>query len=81
MSVTINVPSTQRLPDNKQWTNRFEIRSQSSNRIYTVAQNKKRGHFGCSCPGWIYHRKCKHLSALGLPNHEIPVSGRITFAG
>jgi hypothetical protein len=73
MSVTLNVPTTSRLPDNGQWTNRFEIRSQSSNRIYVVAQNKAKRHFGCSCKGWIFHRKCKHLETLGLPAYERPV--------
>ena len=71
--VTLNVPSSSRLPDNGQWTNRFKIHSASSNRVYTIAQNKTHRHFGCSCPAWIYHRKCKHLTALGLPNHSVPV--------
>lgn len=78
MAVTLNVPSTSRLPDNGQWTNRFQIRSESSNRIYIVAQNKSKRHFGCSCKGWIFHRKCKHLAALGLPAYEAPVE--VTFA-
>jgi hypothetical protein len=52
------------LPDNAQWKNRFEIKSESSNRLYTVAQNKANGTWGCSCPGWKRHRKCKHLSTL-----------------
>jgi len=76
--VTLNVPSTNRLPDNGQWTNRFEIRSESSNRVYIVAQNKSKKHFGCSCKGWIYHRKCKHLTALNLPHYSEPV--QVTMA-
>jgi hypothetical protein len=52
------------LPDNEQWKNRFEIKSESSNRLYTVAQNKKTGVWGCSCFGWIRYRKCKHLTSL-----------------
>jgi len=28
------------LPDNDQWENRFEIRSETSNRIYIIAQHK-----------------------------------------
>lgn len=65
------------LPDNNQWTNRFEIRSSSSNRVYTVAQNKKTNKWACSCPGWIRFKKCKHLTSMGfLPtdihgNHSI----------
>ena len=71
--VTLNVPTSSRLPDNDQWTNRFKIKSQSSNRVYVVAQNKGKRHFGCSCPGWIHHRNCKHLKALQLPGNCIPV--------
>lgn len=60
------------LPDNTQYTNRFEIRSESSNRVYTVAQHKTGRWWSCSCPGWIRHRKCKHLSAMGLPIGQRP---------
>jgi hypothetical protein len=59
-----------RLEDNAQWTNRFEIKSASSDRLYVVAQNKTTGEWGCSCPGWRVMRngvrKCKHLTSLGL---------------
>ena len=65
-------PGTNKLPDNDQWTNRFEIRSESSDRVYIVAQHKGKGHWGCSCPGWRTRRKCKHLTALGLPALEEP---------
>lgn len=60
------------LPDNAQWTKRFEIRSQTSDRVYVVAQNKQKRHFGCSCPGWRRYRKCKHLEVLRLPCYERP---------
>jgi uncharacterized Zn finger protein len=60
------------LPDNGQWRYRFELRSESSNRIYIVAQKKSDESWGCSCPGWKRHRKCKHLTAVGLPSHEAP---------
>lgn len=65
------------LPDNDQWTNRFQVRSETSNRLYTIAQNKKKKHWGCSCPGYRAHRQCKHLSAIGVPNHEKPFE--VTF--
>lgn len=52
------------LPDNKQWVNRFEILSETSNRIYVVAQRRTTGEWGCSCPGWRAHRHCKHLRAI-----------------
>lgn len=60
------------LPSNDQWQNRFEIHSESSNRVYIVAQNINKKHWACSCPGWKRHRKCKHLEALNLPVKEVP---------
>ena len=60
------------LPDNDQWQYRFEIRSQTSDRVYIVAQNKKKKHWSCGCPGWKRHRTCKHLQNIGLPTHEKP---------
>lgn len=65
------------LPDNSQFTNRFEIRSESSNRIYVVAQHKTSRWWACSCPGWVRFRKCKHLSALGLPAGQRPMEVRM----
>lgn len=52
------------LPDTKQWINRFEINSESSNRIYVVAQRANLSEWGCSCMGWKRYRKCKHLSSI-----------------
>lgn len=65
-------PGTEMLPDNKQWMNRFEIKSETSDRLYIIAQHKDKGHWGCSCPAWRTRRKCKHLKALGLPELETP---------
>lgn len=65
-------PTSERLPDNDQWTNRFEIRSSSSDRVYVVSQNKSKRHWACSCPSWRTRRSCKHLSALQLPAGERP---------
>jgi len=74
-------PGANRLPDNDQWTNRFEIRSETSDRVYTIAQNRKKGHWGCSCPAWRTRRKCKHLKSLGLPEleqpHQVAIASRI----
>jgi hypothetical protein len=52
------------MPDNAQWTNRFTVRSQSSSSLYTVAQRRTDGTWGCSCPGWRHHRRCKHLTDI-----------------
>lgn len=55
--------------DNKTHTNRIEIRSESSNRLYIVAQARISGEWQCSCPGWVMkkagkERGCKHLKAV-----------------
>jgi hypothetical protein len=52
------------LEDNSQWTNRFEIKSETSSRLYTIAQRKSDGSWACSCPGWKRWRQCKHLEHL-----------------
>jgi len=73
----IEIDGSVMLPDKEQWQNRFEVRSSSSNRVYIIAQHKIKKHWGCSCPGWKAHRKCKHLTAVGIPNHEQPYEARI----
>ena len=60
------------LPDNDQWQFRFQLQSESSNRLYTIAQHKTKRHWGCSCPGWKRNRSCKHLKALNIPGNEKP---------
>lgn len=78
VSQSVNLPALRKPPgsitlsDNAQWTNRFEIRSESSDRIYIIAQNIKKRHFACSCPGYKRFRHCKHLDNLGLPGYEKP---------
>jgi len=72
VSNQLTIRSEQKLDDNAQWTNRFEIHSATSDRVYTVAQHKAKRHWGCSCPGWRRHRNCKHLDVLRLPNYEKP---------
>jgi hypothetical protein len=67
------------LPDNEQWEQRFQIRSESSNRLYTIARNKKTGKWGCSCPAYLTRRKCKHLvDGCGLTTGQIHGYGSIT---
>ena len=65
-------PGTLKLPDNRDWTNRFEIHSATSDRVYVVAQHKDKRHWGCSCPGWRRFRRCHHLEELGIPPNETP---------
>jgi len=66
------------LPDNDQWECRFEIRSESSNRVYIVSRNKKSKKWGCSCPGYLTKRKCKHLvDGCGLDLSEIHGNNKI----
>ncbi|HET9566319.1 MAG TPA: hypothetical protein VFP27_17895 [Mycobacterium sp.] len=69
---TLHVPPGARLPDNDQWTNRFEIHSASSNRVYVIAQHRTKRHWGCSCPSYRTRRYCHHLSSMQLPAHEQP---------
>lgn len=52
------------LPDTTQWINRFEIESESSNRVYVVAQRSNLAEWGCSCPAWKTRRTCKHLNSI-----------------
>ena len=64
--------SLAQLPDNAQWEMRFEIRSESSNRLYIIARNKKSKKWGCSCPGYKRFRHCKHLNdGCGLDATQI----------
>ncbi|WP_353151535.1 hypothetical protein [Chryseobacterium sp.] len=72
MTPTIRINQEVRLPDTDQWQFRFNIQSESSNRLYTIAQHKKLKHWGCSCMGWKRYRTCKHLKALGIPSYETP---------
>lgn len=57
------------LPDNAQWKNRMNIRSSSSDKLYTVAQRKSDNSWGCDCMGWKARRTCKHLKTM-LPALE-----------
>lgn len=76
-ALTLYVPAETRLPDNRDWENRFEIRSETSERVYVVSQHKQKRHWGCSCPGWRTRRSCKHLAAMQLPAGETPCEVKI----
>lgn len=66
-----------KLPDNSHFTNRFEIKSESSSALYTIAQSKTGRWWACSCLGWIRHKHCKHLDALGLPGYQRPYEAQL----
>lgn len=68
----LRVAQADRLPNNTLWENRFEIKSETSGRVYIIAQNKAKRHFGCSCPSYRTRRRCKHLETLLLPCNEVP---------
>jgi hypothetical protein len=67
------IPEDKKLPDNAAYTNRFHVKSQSSNSLYVVAQSKSGRWWSCSCPGWIRWKKCKHLAAMALPAYQKPM--------
>ncbi len=71
-AVELHIEQSVAMPDNRYWTNRFEIYSETSDRVYVISQNILKRYWGCSCPGWRTRRKCKHLEALGLAPFEQP---------
>jgi hypothetical protein len=64
------------MDDNAQWTNRFEIKSSSSTRVYVVAQRRTDGVWGCGCPGWRHYRRCKHTTDLLRRLAALPAAAR-----
>lgn len=62
--------------DDRGWTNRMEFQSESG-KFYVVSQHAAGRYWGCSCTGWRTHRKCKHLTELGLPNGARPFEATI----
>jgi len=52
------------LPDTKGWINRFEVESETSNRVYIIAQRSNLSEWGCSCMAWKRYRHCKHLASV-----------------
>jgi hypothetical protein len=51
-----------KLPPSKVYSHRWEVESNTSNRLYVVSIKKEDGSFGCSCPAWKFQRKeCDHL--------------------
>lgn len=80
MALIIRPKSAVALPDKGVWTNRFEIRSETSNRIYVIAQHKETGGYGCSCPSYCTRRKCKHLiRGCGLDESQIHGNAKLSY--
>jgi hypothetical protein len=77
---TIYIKAHLCLPDKAQWQFRFEVHSETSNRVYVVSQHKQKKHWGCSCPAYRTRRHCKHLVAIGLPTNEQPYEPNIIKA-
>lgn len=73
----LRIPADVVLPDKGQYQFRFEVRSETSNSIYTIAQHKTGKWWACSCFGWRRHRSCKHLRALNIPGHNTPYEPKI----
>jgi hypothetical protein len=68
-------------PDNRDYTNRFTVKSTSSSSVYLVSQRQGSGQWCCSCPGWIHHRKCKHLKDILSRLAALPVPAKVLDAG
>jgi len=77
-ALTIYVAPETRLPDNAAYTNRFEVRSETSDNVYIIAQSKSGRWWSCGCRGWIRHKKCKHLAAVQLPAGQRPYEVKLT---
>jgi len=62
------------LPDSDQWFNRFQVKSATSSSLYIIAQRTTDKTWGCSCPGWRHHRKCKHLTDVLRRLSDVPIA-------
>lgn len=54
--------------DDARYTNKFMVKSASSDRLYKISYDKSpgAGWWMCSCPGCLSHGSCKHLESIGL---------------
>ncbi len=44
--------AAERQEDSDHFTNRYEVRSASSGKLYLISQHKELRHWCCSCTGW-----------------------------
>lgn len=50
--------------EGRNWIRKWQVKSSRGPKLYVVALDDK-GDWGCSCPGWIYHRThCKHIRQI-----------------
>lgn len=75
--LTLRIPQELQLPDKGRWRHRFHVKSETSNHLYVVSQDKDKKFWACSCLGWITRRYCKHLTEMGLPGGCRPYEPRI----
>ena len=68
------IPKTaiETFPDTDRYKARFNIKSESSNKIYRISYDAapNAGYWTCSCMGNIRYGQCKHLSACGLKGRK-----------
>ncbi len=77
-----NVIGAALLDDTEQYRYRMEIKSETSTRLYVVAQRRSTGEWSCSCPGWIFgNRHCKHLDAMLPALIQLPASDELKKLG
>lgn len=84
MPRTLYILPENRLPDERGWTNRFKVRSNSSSSVYIIAQHATGRYWGCSCRGYTTRpavRHCTHLKDLGIPGGEKPYEVNIDAGG
>ncbi len=52
------------LLDGKGWKNRIQVRSETSDSLYIVAQRMTDNVWKCSCRGHVSHGRCKHVDTM-----------------
>jgi hypothetical protein len=66
-----------KMPDSNTHVHRLAIPSSSGDRQYTVAyrvfKDGSGGRWECSCRGWIFNRRCKHLTSMKPVLDRLPL--------
>ena len=53
-----------KLPDSKNYIMRMEIRGETRHKYIVAKRVTSLKRWECSCPGWIFKRKCKHITTM-----------------